>query len=89
MSTTKTLFALALACTLAACDPHAEQVVFPVLPDALKDCTFHYVSSGGNGITVARCPNSTTSTTYPSGKTKRTSVVIDGAEYVRQERSHD
>jgi hypothetical protein len=35
--------------------------------------------------TVARCPNSTTSTTYPAGKTQRTAVVIDGVTYEPKE----
>ena len=89
MSKSRLAIFVAIACLLSACDPSAKQVTFPVLPDELKDCTFHYISGGLNGITVARCPNSTTSTTYRSGKTTRTTVVIDGVEYTKKEPSHE
>ncbi len=89
MSKSRLALSVAIACLLSACDPSAKQVAFPVLPNELKDCTFHYISDGNYGITVARCPNSTTSTTYLSGKTARTTVVIDGVEYTKKEPSHE
>ena len=70
---------------LAGCGPSAETRDFPILPDALKDCKFFRLSDGGGStITVARCPNSTT-TTRQSDKAGTTSVIIDGKEYIRKE----
>lgn len=36
-------------------------------------------------VYVTRCPNSTTSTEYASGKSRQTVIVIDGVEYVKKE----
>lgn len=70
-----------LLCVLLAitgCTPSASQLDFSVLPDELKDCKFFYLRDGsGNNITVARCPNSTTSV-VSGGKHKRTSITIEG-----------
>ena len=53
----------------------------------LEDCTYYSLTPGGStsSIQVVRCPNSSTTTTYASGKTKRNVVVIDGVEYVQRE----
>ena len=69
------------AVVLAGCSPGYESLGMPVLPDELKDCKFYRVSNGEISMRVVRCPNSTTSTTYTSGKTTRTDVVIDGMTY--------
>ena len=70
-----------LLCVLLAitgCTPSASQLDFSVLPDGLKDCKFFYLRDGsGINITVARCPNSTTSV-VSGGKHKRTSITIEG-----------
>jgi hypothetical protein len=72
---------LILLCVLLAitgCTPSAGQLDFPVLPDGLKDCKFFYIrDGGGTSITVARCPNSTTSV-VSGGKHKRTSITAEG-----------
>ncbi len=71
---------LILLCVLLAitgCTPSASQLDFPVLPDGLKDCKFFYIRDGsGTSITVARCPNSTTSV-MGGGKNKRTSITAE------------
>lgn len=72
---------VAAAVVLVGCSPSYESMSMPVLPDELKDCKFYYVSNGGPYMRVVRCPNSSTSTTYTSGNTKRTDVVIDGVTY--------
>ena len=72
---------VAATVVLVGCSPSYEAMSMPVLPDELKDCKFYYVSNGDRGMRVVRCPNSTTSTTYTSGKTTRTDVVIDGVTY--------
>lgn len=71
----------ATAVVLAGCSPSYESMSMPVLPDELKDCKFYLVSNGPISMRVVRCPNSATSTTYTSGKTTRTDVVIDGVTY--------
>ena len=66
---------------LTGCSPEARVKNYPVLPDELKDCKFFRLTDGdGGSITVARCPNSTT-TVRQSDKPGTTSVIIDGKEY--------
>jgi len=67
--------------TLSACQPNASKIDYPVLPEELKDCKFYSVSDGVAYITVARCPNSAT-TVKTSGKSSKTTITIDGQEYV-------
>ena len=71
----------AAAIILAGCNPGYEAMSMPVLPDELKDCKFYFVSNSEVRMRIVRCPNSATSTTYTSGKTTRTDVVIDGVIY--------
>ena len=69
---------------LTGCEPSYEEKTqnFTQLPVELKDCKFYYVSSNtGSNLNIVRCPNSTVSTTYKSGKTTLTTVVIDGKKY--------
>ena len=71
-----------LALMLAGCEPHAEVKNYPVVPEELKDCKFFYIVDGnGSSITVARCPNSST-TVQMGNKARTTSVIVDGKEYV-------
>ena len=65
-------------CALAGCENSAQQDVFPVLPEALKDCVFYSLHAGGDHIRVVRCPNSSTSATYPVGKSRQTTATVDG-----------
>jgi hypothetical protein len=67
---------------VAGCSNSATEILFPVMPPELKDCkVFHIKSKTGNSITAMRCPNATTSTSYTSGKTTHTTIVVDGVEY--------
>jgi hypothetical protein len=67
---------------LAGCTPSANEKVWPVMPEELKDCKFYRLGDGeGNTISVARCPNSST-TVKMNNKQGTTTVVIDGVEYV-------
>lgn len=71
---------------LTGCESSYEEQTFPVLPTELVGCKFFQLeNSDGIRISVARCPSSTTSTTYQSGKTHRTAVVIDGVTYEAKE----
>lgn len=70
---------------LSACTPSGHEVVMPVIPDGLKDCKFFKLTDeNGTVIRVVRCPMSSTSATYQSGKVSTTTVVIDGMEYVKK-----
>jgi hypothetical protein len=76
---------LVLAVVLAGCTDAYKTTDFPALPEGLQDCkTWYVTNSSGAQLYITRCPNSTTSTTHP-GKSPRTSVVIDGTEYVRKD----
>ena len=76
----KYLFIIGLL-ALAGCRPDARPKHYPILPEELKDCKFFRLTDGdGASITVARCPNSTT-TVRQSDKPGTTSVIIDGKEY--------
>lgn len=78
----KKIILLAMLFVLAGCEPGARTKIYPVLPDELKDCKFFIITDDSGGhITVARCPNSTT-TTRQNDKRGTTSVIIDGKEYV-------
>lgn len=67
---------------ISGCTNSAKEVLFPVLPQELKDCkVFFLTNEGGGALTVMRCPNATTSTSYTSGKSTVTSIVVDGVEY--------
>ncbi len=65
---------------LAACSPSARDSTaeFPVWPAELSDCRVYQVYAAAQSLTIVRCPNSATSTTYRQGKTTRTTVVVDG-----------
>lgn len=85
---------LALVCAaalLAGCnenDPPKKGISYEVtnrydMPAGLSGCTVYLVegNSFATNLSVMRCPNSTTSTTYASGKTHKTVIVVDGIEY--------
>ena len=74
----KKLILLCALLVITGCTPKADQLNFPILPEELKDCKFYYLRSenGGHSITVARCPNSSTSV-ISGGKTKYKSIVIE------------
>lgn len=62
---------------LAGCSPDGrERTGFTVMPEGLKDCKIYYISDGIAGITVVRCPNSST-TAYQGGKNSKTTVTVD------------
>lgn len=49
-----------------------------ILPTGMEDCKVYSMSNGrGIYITVVRCPNSSTSTSYSCGKTTCNASVID------------
>ncbi len=79
----KVLLAIAIMAALSGCSDTARPLYFPAMPREFKDCNIVVVTnSEGAHVTLARCPNSTTSATVPSGKTQVTTMTIDGVEYV-------
>lgn len=88
MNLAKLIVAAAALTTLAACD--TQQAVKQTLDlkqvKGLEDCTYYMVDPGGTAsiMQVIRCPNSTTSSSYRVGKTRMSTVIIDGVEYVRR-----
>ena len=80
----KRIILLSAIALLVGCQPYAEVKTYPVLPDELKDCKFFYLSDPpGSAITVARCPNSST-TVQMGNKARAKSVIIDGKEYTEK-----
>jgi hypothetical protein len=78
----KKIALIAVLLVLTACDNGYKVANYPVRPPELADCGIYVLNNiDGGSITVARCPNSATSTTYKSGKTTRTTIVVDGVEY--------
>ena len=68
--------------TLAGCgDPSAKDSTDKwMLPDGLKDCKIYSLSNGKGGyMRVVRCPNSSTTTSYTSGKTLVNTTVLEGS----------
>lgn len=85
----KLLLILSLA-FISACSAEYDDktAAYTKVPPELSDCKFYWMreeQGNPNGITVVRCPNSTTSTTAKVGKTQTTTVVIDGVPYVEQQ----
>jgi len=68
---------------MSGCAPSANAIHFPVMPAELADCKTYMLNAGdgSNLITVMRCPNSSTTTSYRSGKSTNSAVVIDGTTY--------
>ena len=63
--------------TLSGCKPSASNDTgFTVMPQGFEGCKVGSAYNGGTFIMV-RCPNSTTTTSYTSGKTKKYIVVDD------------
>ncbi len=87
MHTNDPPLALKLTAVLGAllavgCSDGARELKFKAMPAELADCRVHEVSnSDGARMTVVRCPLSVTTAQVPNGKTRRTTVTIDGVEY--------
>ena len=76
-----------IAIAFSGCTPAAKDIsVDYAMPEELKDCTITYLQGKYTYLNVVRCPNSSTSTTYPVGKTTNTTVVIDGETYAKVEK---
>lgn len=86
----KKILILVAAFALFGCDPSAKSVDknYSVRPKHLQDCTFDYLmNDSGGGITVVRCPNSTT-TSKDSGKGASTVTTIDPSSSIEYQTSY-
>jgi hypothetical protein len=81
----KTILMCVVMLSILGCEPgYAPATGYSVIPPELQDCSMYIIkSSGGNQITVMRCPNSTT-TTQLGDKQRTTAIVIDGVTYIKQ-----
>lgn len=78
----KSLFVLSLVLVLTGCSKETKNITEKfILPDGLKDCQVYFLQSSAiNHIQVVRCPNSDTTTSYSSGKTRRSVTVVEEKE---------
>lgn len=68
-----------MALAVMGCSKY-ETLEFPKVPPELADCKFFKLTDeSGSSLKVARCPNSTTTSTYSQGKTSATTVVTEPA----------
>ena len=80
----KFITAITIISFLLGCTPKTKSIESDYdIPKELSDCTFLSLrDTVTNSIKVVRCPNSTTSVNYASGKTTQSVIVVDGVEYV-------
>ena len=81
----KTLLAAMLAVVITTgCSDRMTQLNFPALPADMADCKIvRVMNSAGEGLTLARCPNSTTAVKV--GKNPPT-ITVDGDTYVKEKK---
>ncbi len=83
----KMMIAVALMGALAGCQNSSREIYFSAMPADFKDCKIVRVTNDeGTHITLARCPNSTTTATVPNGKTTLTTITVDGVTYEKKEK---
>ncbi len=82
---------LILVACLSGCYQNAyREERMPVLPPELVDCKIYTITVKNVGpVVMARCPNSTTAVQYKSDKTTRTTIIVDGVEYVPKSKEGD
>jgi len=72
---------------LGGCDSDVknEKLVFPQVPDSLKNCEFHRLQNADyDTLTVVTCPNANTqSSSYRVGKKTETAVVVENPQPTR------
>ena len=75
-----TMFSILIfAMSMTGCEKEAKESTANYdMPEGLKDCkVFSLKNDSGSWITVVRCPLSSTSTTYSSGKSTATATVVE------------
>lgn len=83
----KTLVAITVMATvvmLSGCEKETvDETSAYELPQGMEDCKiFTMVKKNGNAITVVRCPLSSTTTTFKSGKTTTSATVVEAPPQV-------
>lgn len=74
------LYIICVVLVLSACTPTAREATHNYkLPSELSDCKiFRLMNDSGDVMYVMRCPNSSTTTNYSTGKTSRSITLIEG-----------
>lgn len=76
LATVGVIFAIGL---LSGCEKRTTEYTSNyVLPSGLEDCKIFNLNSGFSNITAVRCPLSSTTTTYSTGKTTHSVSVVEG-----------
>lgn len=70
--------ALVLSALIVGCNQSEAFKPNAPLPQGLKDCKFYNIWQSGSLLRVVRCPNSSTTTNYQSGKTNTSVTVVEG-----------
>ena len=83
----KFITAITIISFLLGCTPKTKNIESNYdIPEELSDCVFlNMRDTKASEIKVVRCPNSTTSVNYASGKTTQSVIVVDGVEYVAKD----
>ena len=66
-----------IALFVIGCNDSATELHFSVMPPELSECKIYLLYRNGFSFTIARCPNSTTTTTYRSGKNTTSTILVD------------
>ena len=73
----KLIMALVIVC-LVGCEKSTKEISGSFnFPEELKDCKMYSLSNGGSSVIVARCPLSSTTTTYNCGKITCSSMTVE------------
>jgi len=79
------LFSLFLTCffIIGCTEPYHEEKdkFYSVMPEGLEGCRVFYLYAGNDSLNIVRCPNSSTTANYKSGKTTKTVATIETAEH--------
>lgn len=75
----KIVLAILAALALTACTPDSRDITRDYdLPKGLADCQAYWLKdTNASSITVFRCPNSTTTTSFTQGEAKAETVIQD------------
>jgi len=84
----KVLLTMLMMCFLVGCENSYEKIDFPVKPKELNDCSFYNLENkSGNSVSVVRCPNSSTTSTYQDSEgNSYVTYVTDGADNIPAEK---
>lgn len=78
------LFSLFLTCffIIGCTEPYHEEMdkFYSAMPEGLEDCRIFHVYASNDALDIVRCPNSSTTVNYQSGKSTKTVATVETAE---------